>query len=370
MNRRNVITAQVFCLAIIGALTTCLTGLAQEPVSSLLPLHVQRNKILDSEGKQKVLRGVSISDPYLLKEVDNQLLEKHFEVLATDWNASIVRVPIYPGLWKLSDDYLKEYVDPIVKWGGKHGMYILLAWNGHGNPITGEVEPTPWANKAPWPEDPFNPDLELAKSALGAMAERYRDTPWVIYGTFSEPSYITWDEWQPVAEDLVDAVQSIHPSALVMVSGVQWGFDMSSVLNKPIDRPNVVYEMHPYSWFGDDWKINNDQLESNYNFYAFSGTYPVFMGEWGYSLSLRAALTVTGKYPLEMYAQQLMKFCRDRKIGWTAWGWNQQPLDQKFVGLGKYGWHLGSLFMFESLDNYTTTTYGAFVKNALNQPEP
>jgi hypothetical protein len=94
------------------------------------------------------------------------------------------------------------------------------------------------------------------------------------------------------------------------------------------------------------------------------------MGEWGYSLSPRAALTVNKTYPLEMYAQQLVRFCRDRKIGWTAWGWNQKPLDQKFVGLGKYGWHLGSLFMFESLDEYTTTTYGKFVKNALNQPAP
>ena len=355
------IKSQCFCLSIISVLTMCLTGFAQKPASSLLPLHVEGNKIVDSSGNQKVLRGVSISDPYLLKEVDNQLLEKHFEVLATDWNAGIIRVPIYPGLWELNDDYLREYVDPIVEWGGKHGMYVLLAWNAHGNPITGEVESTPWAKKAPWQGNPLNPNKELAVSALKAMAQRYKDNTWVIYGTFSEPSYISWDQWHPVAEELVDAVQSIHPRALVMVSGVKWGFNISSVLDKPIRRSNVVYEMHPYSWFGDDWK----RIVPN-----ISREYPIFMGEWGYSLSPRASLTQSGKYPLQIYAQQLMKFCKDRKIGWTAWGWNEQPLDQKFVGVGKYGWHVSSIFMFESLDEYTTTTYGRFVKNTLNHPDP
>ena len=66
----------------------------------------------------------------------------------------------------------------------------------------------------------LSPVLELAESALRGLVERYRDKPWVLYGTFNEPAYISWDEWRPVAEQLVDVIQETHPEAVVFVSGV------------------------------------------------------------------------------------------------------------------------------------------------------
>lgn len=118
---------------------------------------------------------------------------------------------------------MEDYLDPLVQWGAELGLYIFIGWHAHGNPITG-FNPDPRLD---------NPDPEVAKSALRDIAERYRDKPWVLYGTFNEPTRIAWADWRPVAEELVDAVHATYPEAFVFVSGGKWGFDPAS------DNPNL-----------------------------------------------------------------------------------------------------------------------------------
>ena len=281
-----------------------------------------------------VMRGVAVIDPYFLRAATRRGTDA-LNILADEWNVDVIRVPIHPDLWQRYRDYLPAFVDPIVEWGQRRGIYVFLGWHAHGNPVTGQTEHPEWGYQHPWRGNPYNPELSLAIEALDEIARRYTGQPHVIYGTFNEPAFITWDEWRPIAESLVDVVHAVDPRALVLVSGTDWGYDLSGALDDPVDRPNVVYETHPYPWKGEAWKGVLTDLDK---------TEAVFLGEWGYGHS-----EDPGRIRQD-YGRPLTDFCRTRNIGWTAWIWHDE-------------WTPSMLTSFRTFD---TTDFGDFVKFVLN----
>ncbi|MFC1766146.1 glycoside hydrolase family 5 protein [Planctomycetota bacterium] len=266
---------------------------------SLSALRTIKNKIYDANGMEVILRGVWLADGLADERVDRYNFEtiKH---LKTEWNVNVIRIPILPASWIDEPDYLEKYVDKLVEWAGQVGIYIVVGWHAHGNPITGKTE-------RPF----YNPDLILAKSALTEIVSRYRDCEWVLYDTLNEPGYITWDNWRPVAEELTDAVHNINERALVLVSGVDWSYDLSGALRDPVMRNNIIYEVHTYP--GKYNKVTNWRTTISY----LSSHYPCMIGEWGYALE-----EDNPEPPLigttHDYAIPLTHFAADIGIGWTA----------------------------------------------------
>ena len=228
-------------------------------------LAVQGNRIINRRGQKVLLRGVNIEDPYDLKQIDQAFDERLFARLARDWKVNLIRVPIHPGRYRAHERYLEEFVDPIVEWGQKHQFYVLLDWHGIGNPRSGRGE-----------REATTADKSLALRALKQMATRYREKFWVLYGTFNEPTYLdSWHDWRPTATELVDAVRSEHPAALVTVSGINWGYDLRGVVAKPVARHGVIYECHPYPWKVRPWPPFIAEVAQKY---------PVLFGEWGFDV--------------------------------------------------------------------------------------
>lgn len=197
------------------------TGGSPAPLETPAPPVVRRtpppqlvivgNQIWNTQGERVVLRGVAINEPLVLivSPRIGHFAAEDYRTVAHNWGANIIRVPIYPSTWVRDPLYMEKVLNPLVQWGGEYGFYVFLGWHAHGNPVTGKEEVSH-----------LSPVLELAESALRGLVERYRDKPWVLYGTFNEPAYISWDEWRPVAEQLVDVIQETHPEAVVFVSGV------------------------------------------------------------------------------------------------------------------------------------------------------
>ena len=309
------------------------------PPPAFTALRVEENRIVDAEGADVVLRGVAVVDPLVGRghRYSTRLGEHDLETLAREWRAGIVRVPMHPDLMAHHPAYLREFVDPLVEWAGEQELYLLLGYHAHGNPLTGEVEETPWGFDPPWRGNPYNPDLELALAFLAETAARYRDRPWVLYSVFNEPAFISWSDWRPLAERLVDAVRDQHPDALVLVSGVHWASELDGALADPVRREGVVYEIHPYPWVGESWKRVVTEL---------SMKHPVFLGEWGFG----------DEHPASErnYGEALVGYCEEMGLGWTAWIWD----------------HSWTPSMFTSRSRARLTPFGALVKRSLAPGKP
>jgi len=129
-------------------------------------------------------------------------------------------------------------------------------------------------------------------------------------------------------------IHSIAPNAIVLVSGTDWGYDLSEVIENPVNRDNIAYEFHPYPWKGEDWKDFIPPL---------SQKYPVLVGEWGFGPDL------SPDYNTMNYGRPLVNLCKELDIGWIAWIWHDE-------------WKPSIL---TSLETYDVTEFGALVKESL-----
>lgn len=304
-------------------------------------LHVQGNRIVDENGLPVILRGVVIEDQYHANWVGEQwgtLVDEANVVELQSWHVNVIRVPIFPDLWQYYPSGEQNLLDQIVEWGNKYGIYVLLGWHAHGNPITGEVETNENSGQPPFHGNPCNPNMTLATNFWQTVAERYKNDSWVIYSIFNEPAYITWKDWRPVAEQLVDVVRSHNPRALILVSGVDWAYDLREVEQNPVGRQNIVYEAHVYPMATGSGPWNE-------YFGYLADYYPVFAGEWGFQPGDPGLNATT-----ESYGKPLLTYMAQKNISWTAFCWSAY-------------W---TPVMLDS--RYVPTEFGQLVKETLNAP--
>jgi Cellulase (glycosyl hydrolase family 5) len=121
------------------------------------------------------------------------------------------------------------------------------------------------------------------------------------------------DQWVPWAYELIDAIHLIHPTALIWVSGVNWGYDLRGVR---IDGANVVYSAHVYPHRPRrEWRDR----------FGFAGLdTPLFIGEWG------------GEDEDVEWGARLLSFIEGRCCGWTAWSWVDRPHLIRHARVGEY----------------------------------
>jgi endoglucanase len=268
-------------------------------------LTTRGNRIVDIETDEPVLlRGVNRSG---LEYSRSPIPEADFDHIVTEWGANVIRLPFNQD-WALTSEAYRQSMDAAIAMAATRGAYTILdlQWldattvrgtDNHGQPNF--VAPLPDVDSITlWQE----------------LAARYRDNPAVLYDIFNEPhdplpdddlapvGRVTADVWTPWAIDLVDAIRSENPGALILVPGTNWAYDLSQY---PIDGlEGVVYSTHVYSNKGDDW----DSAFGN-----LSEVAPVFAGEWG------------GTDTEIDWGTRLADYFALRGIGWTAWSWCDMP---------------------------------------------
>src|SRR5262249_37775985 len=112
------------------------------------------------------------------------------------------------------------------------------------------------------------------------VATLYRSDPAVLFDLFGEPHDTSWNVWYNGGQvntqlyqgnhpkggggtyqaigmrDLATQVRAIAPHNLVLISGLEWGFDLSQISRYPIQLPNMLYSTHPFDYSGkepEDW---------------------------------------------------------------------------------------------------------------------
>jgi aryl-phospho-beta-D-glucosidase BglC (GH1 family) len=252
------------------------------------------NRIVDTvTGQNVLLRGINRSGlEYAIPDEDGfasgaGIARAEVEWIVREWGANIIRLPfaqdrVLRGFGDRSgEEYLRD-IDRVVNWAARYGAYTLLdlQW------IDGAV--------------PALPDHE-SPGMWAQLARRYRDQASVLYDVCNEPHDCTIEQWKPSARRLIDAIRSENPTALVFVSGVDWGYDLRGF---PLDVANVVYSTHIYRNKGDNWEQA---------FGALARHQPVFAGECG------------GVEHDVDWGRSLFAYLQDLGIGFTAWSWSDHP---------------------------------------------
>ena len=282
-----------------------------------------------------MLRGVNRSGleyawlPDFLGSVG--ITEDEMEQIVRVWGANIVRVPFNQDMVLPPDGFDPNQYDPnqyltaldtMIERAARRGAYTLLdlQWLDHTT-ARGTNNDGSKNFVAPLPN---LKSLEL----WSTLALRYREEPAVLFDIFNEPHdplendpvqlqgirddwstfdigsrKVTMKEWQPWAKQLVLAIRSVHPEALIFVPGINWAYNLDG---HPLrDMDGLAYSTHVYK----DKAPDEDSWEDAFG--ELSEDVPVFAGEWG-GTDIQ-------------WGQALAEYLAKHTVGWTAWSWYNDP---------------------------------------------
>ena len=291
------------------------------------PLRVEGTEIVDDNNNNVILRGVHPT------RVDNYV-EADFEYLKNDWDANVIRLPLWPWRWYDESSENKEAhlqaADDIIDWCKARGIYVIIdGWQSTENP-----------------QDRYDDILD----AWDELSQRWNNENHLIWNVYSEPTEISWEDWIPIAEDIVDVIRDNSPASdIFTVPGVNYSKEFS-VRERRVRRDNIVYAPHFYT---DTYSTENAEetwkewkLETEWGYIKTEGYAPIILEEWGFPHG-----SIEGGMP---YAQTLLQYCSRKEIGHCGWGWADE----------------GSPTMFsqeeeDGFDNRILTEFGQFTKDAL-----
>jgi hypothetical protein len=266
--------------------------------------------IVDEDGKAMILRGVNRSG----LEYDKTgagVSQAELQYIVKEWKAQIIRLPFNQD-WIMRDPAYVVYFNTVINWIVEAGAYVLLdlQWKNSTEkipPIPDEEAITMWKN----------------------LAGQYKDNPAILFDIHNEAHDVTWEAWRQRAGQIIEAIKSVHPRALLFVSGLDWAYDLRGWGEAPLPYTNVVYSTHPYPFKAEPWAWDK-------YFGQYVGKIPVFAGEFG-----------GGDSDLE-WGRKILDYFSAKKMGWTSWSWSNEP----YLTLN---------------DRRTPTAFGKLVQAALAQ---
>ncbi len=292
-----------------------LAGINVFPVNSVTeasttpsPLHVSGNRLINASGQTVWLKGVNTPSLEWSKSGEN-ISQANYSYISSTWKANVVRVPINQD-WALGDSTYLSKLDQIVGYTKNAGLYMIvdLHW------ISGKQQPMPNNNSI---------------TMWTKLASRWKGESHILYDVYNEPFDVTWSQWKPWAEKLIDAVRAGDSDAVCIVGGPDWSYDLSGFGANPVNRSNIMLSVHDYPW-----KVF--PREQAYGYLA--NRYPILVGEWG------AEDAKSG------WANTLRDYINSKHLNYTAWAF--YPGGDGFPSLIK-SWL------------YEPTTAGEIVKNDL-----
>ncbi len=313
----------------ISAIDAALDGVKRsetlnvKPQWTTRPIKVRGNRLTDAaSGGEIWLQGAAV--PSLEWGPGGDNIMKSVTNLVEKWNANTVRLAVHSSYWfgrgkwqnrKNGLDRYRGLVDEVADYMQSRGKYMILDLHEY---------------RAPRPHH--------AAFWLDA-ATRYKNHPGVIFGLLNEPHDISWEVWRNGGmtgdektgsahaenneklvgemtigmQKLVEIVRSTGAKNLVSVSGLDWGYTLSGVLNGyAIDDGNLMYESHCYPW-KRGWKKA---------FLDVAAKYPVLMGEVG-AQDVPMPFEKKDEFvPPGEWVPDMLGTIQRYRLNWTAWSFH------------------------------------------------
>lgn len=245
------------------------------------------------------------------------------------WGANTVKLELAQHFWvptsRFYDPQYAARVQRAVVAARGAGLYVILALLGsdRGDPN--------------YPGDPIRtnmhqpmPDVNHSIPFWRDVASRYRGDGGILFELYTEPfplggagGFSNWELWrnggphpaddvyEPRApfmaagmQQLYEAVRGAGANNLVIVSGTQWGYDLSGVPRYRLNGYNIAYSTHPWSWEGQRQPSDWDRA-----WVFLASTEPVMITEFGnYDCT-------------ESYPRAVLDRADKLGLSWISWAW-------------------------------------------------
>lgn len=297
------------------------------PTTDKLPpaLHVDGKRLVDANGREAWLQGVAI--PSLEWSAGGEHILESIAVATRDWKANCIRLPVRETFWAGKDvrqaggpEAYRQVIDDAVNSCAGAGAYIVIDLHDYRAPEA--------KHAAFWRE----------------VAAKYKNHPAVLFDLFNEPHDVSWDVWrnggtvtdrkkegEAVAAEnadklvsfqsigmqgLLDAVRETGARNVVIAGGLDWGYDLSGVLETyALTDPSgdgVMYSSHVYPW-KRDWKRK---------FLDAAEKHPIFLGEVGADVKKMEFIPASAQEDPATWAPDMLAAIQEHHLHWTAWAFH------------------------------------------------
>ncbi|MEE9364904.1 MAG: glycoside hydrolase family 5 protein [Cellulophaga sp.] len=189
-------------------------------------LRVKGTTIVDENDAIVQLRGMSFfwsqwMGKYYTKEVVKWLKE--------DWQCTVVRASLAVDE---SDGYIdnpdveKKKIFTVIDAAIAEGLYVIVDWHSHHA------------------ED----YITETKAFFSEVAQKYGNTPNIIYETYNEPLDLAWNTvLKPYHEEIIAAIREYDSDNIIICGTRTWSQRVDEVIGNPINDANVAYTLHYYA---------------------------------------------------------------------------------------------------------------------------
>lgn len=244
-------------------------------------LSVDGNRVVDKDGKPFQMKGFSLfwsqwSGDFYIPET----VQVHKKL-----GASVVRAAMGVEMGGyLTNPKEQDKIETIVRAAIEEDIYVIIDWHAHGN------------------------YQKEAKAFFIKMAQKYGNTPHVIFELWNEPVFQSWEEVKAYSQDVVDAIRAVGARNLVIVGSPSWSQRVDQAAADPVFDHNVAYTIHFYAATHGQWL--RDRVAQ-----ALRDGIAIVATEWG-----TCDASGNGRIDLEE-SERWLTFLAANDIGWANWSW-------------------------------------------------
>lgn len=287
----RILCAMLCCICLVGMLPVESVSAATTPVKKNGRLSVKGTRLVNSQGKAVVLKGVSTHGINWFPQYVNKAA---FKTLRDNWGVNCIRLAMY------TEEYngycsggnqaeLRKLINNGVKYATELGMYVIIDWHilSDGNPVKNKKQ---------------------AMSFFKYMAKKYKNQNNIFYEICNEPNGDTsWNRIKGYASSVIKIIRKYDKKNIILVGTPTWSQDVDVAADSPIKGySNIMYTFHFYAaTHGDSYR---QKVQA-----AIQKGLPVFVSEFGISES-------SGNGRIDKNeANKWMQFLKKNKISYVCW---------------------------------------------------
>lgn len=287
----RILCAMLCCICLMGTLPVENVSAASTPVKKNGRLSVKGTRLVNSQGKTVVLKGVSTHGINWFPQYVNKAA---FKTLRDNWGVNCIRLAMY------TEEYngycsggnqaeLRKRINNGVKYATELGMYVIIDWHilSDGNPTKNKKQ---------------------AMSFFKYMAKKYKNQNNIFYEICNEPNGGTsWNTIKSYASSVIKTIRKYDKKNIILVGTPTWSQDVDVAADSPIKGySNIMYTFHFYAaTHGDSYR---QKVQA-----AIQKGLPVLVSEFGISES-------SGNGRIDKNeANKWMQFLKKNKISYVCW---------------------------------------------------